>query len=298
MSFADGDLSRIVVGVDGTPESRHAVAWALDEAARRKEAVELVHAYEYPPPLLPFYDAATELGEDHLREVARDAMAREAADAAAREPGVPVTGQVRAGAPIEVLLDAARGARLLVVATRGIGALGELVVGSTGTALAGQAACPVVIVPSPNEAGTGTERGPVVVGVDGSAHGQAALHQAMEAASLHGRTVVVVHAWHPVPGGLSASAAAQQRRFRADEVSHQLLVSETLAGEGQRFPEVAVTARVVQDHPVRALLDAGRRASLIVVGARGTGGYPGLALGSVALGVLHHATCPVCVVPD
>jgi nucleotide-binding universal stress UspA family protein len=185
---------------------------------------------------------------------------------------------------------------MLVVATRGTGALGELVVGSTGTALAGQAACPVVVVPSPKE--SVSAQGPVVVGVDGSPHGEAALRLAMEEASLHGRTVVVVHAWHAVPGGLSATAATQQRRFRADEVSHELLVSEALAGEGQRFPEVAVKTQVVQDHPVRALLDAARNASLIVLGARGTGGYSGLALGSVALGVLHHATCPVCVVPD
>jgi nucleotide-binding universal stress UspA family protein len=298
MSYADGAPARIVVGVDGTRESRHAVAWTLEEAACRKEAVELVHAFEYPPPLLPFYDAATELGEDYLREVASDAMTREVAETAAEEPGVPVTGKVRDGVPIEVLLDAAREARLLVVATRGSGALGELVVGSTGTALAGSAACPVVVVPSPPGNRAPGALDPVVVGIDGSAHGQAALRQAMEEGALHGRTVVVVHAWYPVPGGLSATAAVQQRRLRADEVSHELLVSETLAGEGQRFQEVAVKTQVVQDHPVRALLDAARTASLIVVGARGTGGYPGLELGSVALGVLHHATCPVCVVPD
>ncbi|WP_037603589.1 universal stress protein [Streptacidiphilus rugosus] len=298
MSYGDRDTARIVVGVDGTGESRHAVAWALEEAACRKEAVELVHAYEYPPPLVPFYDAATDLGEDSLRAVARDAMTRELAATAAEAPGVPVTGEVREGVPIEVLLDAAREARLLAVATRGTGALGELVVGSTGTALAGSAACPVVVVPAPRGHGSPDAPGRVVVGVDGSTHGQAALRQALEEGALHGRTVVVVHAWHPVPGGLSASAAAQQRRLRADAVSHELLVSETLAGEGQRFPEVAVGTRVVEDHPVRALLDAAGGASLIVVGARGTGGYPGLELGSVALGVLHHATCPVCVVPD
>ncbi|MEY9877560.1 nucleotide-binding universal stress UspA family protein [Streptacidiphilus sp. MAP12-33] len=298
MSYADSAPNRIVVGVDGTLESRHAVAWALDEAKRRNEAVELVHAYEYPPPLLPFYDAATELGEDHLREVARAALKREVAEACAREPAVSVTGEVGEGAPIEVLLDAAREAQLLVVATRGTGALGELVVGSTGTALAGQAACPVVLVPSPRGGTRAGDTGPVVVGVDGSPHGQAALRQALTEASLRGRSLVVVHAWHAVPGGLSESAAAQRRRFRADELSHQLLVSETLAGEGQRFPEVAVTAHVLQDHPVRALLETARNASLLVVGARGTGGYPGLALGSVALAVLHHATGPVCVVPD
>ncbi|WP_051942916.1 universal stress protein [Streptacidiphilus rugosus] len=300
MSFADGGRARIVVGVDGTLESRHATTWALDEAMRRKEAVELVHAYEYPPPLLPFYDSATELGEDHLRQVAREAMSREVADTGAREPGIAVTGEVREGTPIEVLLDAARDARMLVLATRGTGALGELVVGSTGTALAGQAACPVVVVPSPAETAAHTAPGPVVVGVDGSSHGQAVLRQALEEADLHGLPLIVVHTWRRMPGGLSVPVEEQRRRFRPEQVSHELVVSEALAGAGQRFPEVAVTAWVREDHPVRALLEVARSrsASLLLVGARGSGGYPGLALGSVALGVLHHATCPVCVVPD
>jgi nucleotide-binding universal stress UspA family protein len=160
----------------------------------------------------------------------------------------------------------------------------------------------VVVVPNiPGDASAaGAWTGPVVVGVDGSPGSHAALTAALEEASLHGVPLILVHAWHLVPGGLSTSAAQQRRRIRADEVAHQLIVSEALAGVGQRFPEVGVTERIEQDHPVRALLEAaqtGTGASLLVVGARGTGGYPGLTVGSVAMSVLHHARCPVCVVP-
>lgn len=285
----------VVVGVDGTEEGRHATAWALAEASRHGGTVELVHAYEYPPPLLPFYDTAVDITETHLREVAESAMTRAVEDAVRLAQGVAVTGEVREGTPIQVLLDAARDAAMVVVATRGAGPLGELVVGSTGTALAGQAACPVVVVPWAEVSGTG--EGPVVVGVDGSTNSQTAVEVALEEASLRGAVLDVVHAWRPVPEGLATTQAAMRRRDQAEEVEHRLVVSEALAGAGERYPQLTVVEDVVRDHPVHALLSAGENASLLVVGARGTGGYAGMALGSVAQSVLHHARTPVCVVP-
>jgi nucleotide-binding universal stress UspA family protein len=286
----------IVVGVDGTEESRSATEWALNEASRRGAPVELVHAYEYPPPLLPFYDAAEEVTEQHLREVARNAMARAVKEAGQRDHATRTTGEVREGSPIQVFLDAARTAAMVVVATRGTGPMGELVVGSTGTALASQAVCPVVVVPRSDT--TGAETDSVVVGVDGSKNSQAAVELALEEASLRGSALRVVHAWRPAPPDLSAAQGAKWRRDRADEVEHRLLISEALAGAGERYPQVAVLEEVVRDHPLPALLAASQQAGLLVVGACGTGGYPGMALGSVAQAVLHHARQPVCVVPD
>lgn len=286
----------IVVGIDGTDESREATRWALTEATRRGAAVELVHAYEYPPPLLPFYDEAEDITEEHLREVARGAMTRAVAEAGRQAAAAVVSGEVREGSPIEVLLAAAREAVLVVVATRGTGPMGEPVVGSTGTALAGLADCPVVVVPRAEPAGPG--EGPLAVGVDGSKNSQTAVAWALEEASLRGTHLVAVHAWRPAPEGLSAAQRAKWHRDQADELEHRLLVSEALAGAGERFPQVGITEQVVRDHPIRALLAAAEDAALLVVGARGAGGYPGMALGSVAQAVLHHARVPVCVVPD
>jgi nucleotide-binding universal stress UspA family protein len=287
----------IVVGLDGTQESLHAVAWALGAAARRKAPVVLIHAFEFPPPLLPVYDAAVDFDEEHLRGIAQAALSRAVAEASSLEAGVDISGAVRDGTPIKVLLDAAREAAMVVVGTRGTGPLGELVVGSTGTALAAQATCPVVVVPATDWPVAATSS--VVVGIDGSAHGQAALVHAMEEASLQGTMVTAVHAWRPAPTGLSASSSpAQWRRDHADQVEHRLLVAEAFAGMPELYPDVGVIEKVVRDHPVSALLDAAHGASLLVVGARGTGDYPGQALGSVAQAVLHHARGPVCVVPD
>jgi nucleotide-binding universal stress UspA family protein len=256
----------------------------------------MVHAFEYPPPLLPFYDAATELGEDHLREVAHGALAAAVSEVARQAPQLAVTGEVIDGSPVEVLLEESSRAALLVVATRGMGPYGGLVIGSTGTALAGQASCPLVVVPDrPAREHPG---GPVVVGVDGSPPSQAALGFAFEAAALRQVPLRAVHTWRATLRGLSEPAALRAREDRAEEVEHRMVLSEALAGGRAAYPDVPVIDEAVQDHPVRALLGASGSASLLVIGARGAGGFPGLPLGSVAQGVLHQAGCPVCVVRD
>ncbi|MFC7615404.1 universal stress protein [Actinokineospora soli] len=63
-----------------------------------------------------------------------------------------------------------------------------------------------------------------------------------------------------------------------------------------RYPAVAVERVVVCDRPVRALVDRAAGAVLVVVGARGTGGFAGMGLGSTSLALLHQAPCPVAVV--
>ena len=56
--------------------------------------------------------------------------------------------------------------------------------------------------------------------------------------------------------------------------------------------------QVVNDLPARALLEAGKGAWTLVLGSRGLGGFQGLLLGSVSQQVVHHAACPVLIVPE
>ncbi|WP_265584010.1 universal stress protein [Streptomyces chromofuscus] len=74
-------------------------------------------------------------------------------------------------------------------------------------------------------------------------------------------------------------------------------MAESTAGRQDKYPQVEVRHTVVRGHPVRVLSDAAQWAVLLVVGSRGLGGFSGLLLGSVSQGLLHHAPCPVAVVP-
>ena len=74
------------------------------------------------------------------------------------------------------------------------------------------------------------------------------------------------------------------------------VLSESLAGWAQRYPEVDIKQELVRGRPAAALIERSQNAQLLVTGARGRGGFTGLLLGSVSQTVLHHAGCPVAVV--
>ena len=128
----------------------------------------------------------------------------------------------------------------------------------------------------------------IAVGVDDSPGGRAALEWALAEARQWGATLEVVLAWSYLVQPLS--------EFRPDfdedaarEVLDTILADHDLAG-------VDVQPRIINDLPVQALLHAAQHADLVVVGARGLGGFTGLLLGSVSQQVATHAPCPVVVV--
>ena len=132
----------------------------------------------------------------------------------------------------------------------------------------------------------------VVVGVDGSEGSRRALRRAAVEAIAHQATLVVVMAWglFDQPGDGSFDPHYDAGRARD---ALQRIVDDEVAPS---HPEAVLQA--VNDLPARALLEAGRGAWLLVVGSRGLGGFQGLLLGSVSQQVVHHAECPVLVVPE
>src|SRR5204863_120353 len=105
-------------------------------------------------------------------------------------PGVRVEQQLTDGHPVRALRAEAQRARLLVVGTRGLGGISGLLLGSVAEALVGQAACPVVVIRGDVDASPTL---PVVVGVDGSPSGEAAIAFAYEEASVRGLPLIAVH---------------------------------------------------------------------------------------------------------
>jgi nucleotide-binding universal stress UspA family protein len=136
--------------------------------------------------------------------------------------------------------------------------------------------------------------GPVVVGIDGSAGSRAALRAAAEEARLRGRPLraVMAHGYldQHRPGGVQAFDP------RYTEEDARAALDEALAQELGADPGIAVEPVVIADLPARALLAESESASMVVVGARGLGGFRGLLLGSVSMQLVNHASCPVLVV--
>ena len=141
----------------------------------------------------------------------------------------------------------------------------------------------------------------VVVGVDGSKHGEAALRFAAEEAALRNARLRIVYAWQfpamEFPTDVVASADALPGLVRAMSDDADGLVQAAVALVKEIQPSVSCEARVVEGHAGSALLEQAKGAALVVVGSRGRSDLTGMLLGSVSHQVLHHASCPVTVVP-
>ncbi|MFG2269638.1 universal stress protein [Streptomyces chartreusis] len=283
----------VVVGVDGSPSSMAAVEVAAVEAGLRGVGLRMVHAFSWPaahvPPGRPWEPSGA-----GLRELIDGTLAEAERLARRRAPAVEVMREVVVGEPVTVLEIESCTASLVVVGSRGLSRFGALLLGSTAGHLTAHAACPVLVVRGrPNPAG------PVLLAVDGSPAAHGAVEFAFAQASLHGKDLVALHVWgaqreRTYDGPSDPPLVTYDENGLRDE--EQRVLAEALGGLGEKFPEVTVHRRLVRGRIRHSLIEASAGAGLVVVGARGGGGFAGLLLGSVSQAVLHHAHCPVAVV--
>jgi nucleotide-binding universal stress UspA family protein len=147
MTGNSGTPLRIVAGADGSASSLAALRWAVRQAGLTGATVEAVIAWRYPVLPVPVGPAPAAMIEPAEFEKAADKTVTEAIHAVAG-PGsnVQVSAQVTEGNAAQVLIDAAAGADLLVVGSRGHGAFTEALLGSVSQQCVQHARCPVVIV--------------------------------------------------------------------------------------------------------------------------------------------------------
>ncbi|GLZ36679.1 universal stress protein [Actinokineospora sp. NBRC 105648] len=283
----------VVVAVDGSDSALAAVRWAACEASAHNLPLRLVHACVPPPIRFPteprvqadYLDALSDHGRHSLREA--EALAGRT------RLGLDIQQDLRVGEAVEVLLDAARGAKLLVTGSRGLGGFRSVLLGSVSAGVTAHAPCPVVVV----RGDTPAEDSPVVVGVDGSPTSEAAVALAFEEASLHRVPLVAVHTWSDVAYEGLWTAVPMIVDFEALAADERRVLDERMAGWQEKYPDVAVTKVVERDRPVRALLAHAARARLLVVGSRSHHPFAGMGLGSTSQALVHHGNCPVVVVP-
>ena len=285
MSISGADQvtsARIVVGVDGSASSKEALGWAVAQARLTGQPVEAVISWEYPTNY-----AAAEWGGFDGEANATQLLQAAVADAVHGEDAARVTQRAVRAQAARALLDAAAGAALLVVGSRGHGGFTGLLLGSVSQQVITHASCPVAVV----HATVGEPTARIVVGVDGSSSSKEALRWAVAQSRLTGQPVEAVISWdYPVNYAIAALGTFEWAGSATQAL--EAAVGETVHGEDA----ARVTQQVVRGHAAEALLAAAAGAALLVVGSRGHGGFASLLLGSVSQQVVTHAPCPVVVV--
>jgi nucleotide-binding universal stress UspA family protein len=146
VAWTEGEqMSGIVVGVDGSAHSQNALEWALNESALRQAPLTVLAVI---PVAAAIYGFA---GRNYMSQEQRDkihkATQEEVDKSVARHPGQTVTVHTVDGVPADELVKASADADLVVVAARGSGGFGKLLLGSVSSQVAHHAHCPVVVVP-------------------------------------------------------------------------------------------------------------------------------------------------------
>ncbi|MHB9864054.1 universal stress protein [Streptomyces sp. YIM S03343] len=285
----------IMAGIDGSQESLAALAWAAREAVRRDRALRVVHAWQYEP-----HEGLGAIGgRDKQASWIRQGVADAVRAVTVRHPGLEVSTEVLEGAPAETLVAAAADAELVALGSRGHGAVVGFLLGSVGQHVIAGARRPVVLVRAGYQASAEAAGREVVVGQQGTPQDSAAvLDLAFETAAARRAVVRAVRAWTLPP--VFAYSPGSMRLLDDEgglEPFERKALTEALEPWRERFPDVPVVEHVEVGSAGEVLLDLAARAQLVVVGRRATRTAVGARIGSVAHGVLHHAHCPVVVVP-
>ncbi|MBX9389464.1 universal stress protein [Streptomonospora nanhaiensis] len=278
----------MLVGVDGSAASLLAVEWAACDAAARGLRLLLLYGSPLPAARQPlerqrgyeeYYDRLLRTAEEHAK---------------ACEASIPVTSEVVYDPPEHALVAPRPEVARIVVGLRGRGGFPGLKIGSVAYKVASHADVPVTVVGP--ERPTPPRGGAVVVGVDGSPGGSAALAEAFEVCAMRNARLHAIHAERLFTDPMVGYLPSEPAYLGPWGAETERTVDGILAPWKRAYPDVAVSRNVEWDDPVHALATASRDAQLVVVGARGRRGLPYLALGSVTHGLLHHALCPLTVV--
>ncbi|MET3984478.1 universal stress protein [Streptomyces sp. PvR034] len=285
----------ITVGLDGSRAGSAAADWAAHEAELRGAALELVHAQDwaqYGPFAAPLPEPRPQWAED-LLSLTRDRLLR-------AHGTLDISTRGTSGlAASKVLSSSAADADLLVLGSRGLGAVAGFLVGSTASATIAETETPVVLVRSVDgqdpPPGHADDPAPVVLGVDLRSDCDRLLAFACEEAGRRACPLVVVHGWS-LPPVFSYAPALDPgvTREMADGLENTL--RELLTPWERKYPRLVVDARIVVGQPAVQILDAASDAALVVVGRRIHRPALGARIGPITHAVMHHATSPVAVV--
>ena len=289
----------VIVGCDGSPQAMAAVEWAAAEAARRGARLHIVLAnpIEYLGLAGPA-GLGSGLGTRRVWEHPHDLLHQAEVLATKQLPEEAVRATVADQHPVPAIVAASAGVDLVVLGSRGHGAVGSALLGSVSTAVVEHASCPVVVVRGAVPVGERSRE--VTVGVDGSPDSLAAVSFAADAAALRKVPLRILCAWMLTPATLwhysdTPWSATSDWIVEVARVA-QRAVDEAREAARRRHDDLVISTETPQLPPRVALEEASRTSDLVVVGTRHHRALERAFLGSVSRAILHHAACPVAVV--
>lgn len=286
----------VVVGVDGSDASWLALRWAAELASHRDRELHVVLGMNLDATRTVTAGCEVLLTKtiEELNHQATRVMVAARKAATEVDPGLRVWTEVSADNPARLLIGYAATAYVTVIGAPHNG-YGLTRPGSTFNALIRHApGCAVVVRDTGTERQI-RERGPVVVGVDGSPAGDAAVGAAFEEAAERDTELVAVHVCSDVSFGEFLGRRSVTPAPADLQQPGLTVLAARLAGWQEKYPQVSVTRKVYVSAPFGHLLEWSHSAQLIVVGNRGRGGFPELSLGSTADSLIRYAYCPVMI---
>ena len=251
----------IVVGVDGSPSATQALDWATDQAVAEHQGLTLVHALGAPPASWTDVGLADPSGAFAAVERAGQQILDEASARVTERAGeVAVELVIEFLDARSLLVRESERAALVVLGSRGRGPMRSLLLGSVGAAVARHAQCPVVIHRPFHR---GLVRNGILVPTDASEESRAVLEFAYHVASVRRLPLTILHCRWDVVTMSSSEAELPDSGLESDRLD----LAESMAGMGEKYPDVSVTKIVVAGSPGTSVAQVAEKMDLLVLGA-------------------------------
>jgi len=304
---------KILLAVDGSESSLGAV----EEAARipwpEGSVVRIVSVTDVPFPTQQWaapmptgsYEEWERIFEERSVENTARAMARFGEIAGAQ---TEMTAKTLKGDPKIAILDVAEhwGADLIVVGTHGYNALERLWLGSVSRALASNAKCSVEIARRRKLQDTGGKAMRILLAVDGSEFGDAAVEEIANRPWPPGSEVRVIYVIHlPFEPGREVWALPESYYFKLEKAEREhaesainRAIARLRESDTERETPLTLTSEAIVGHPTETIIETAKKwgADLVALGSHGYRGFTRFLLGSVSYAVAAHAPCSVEIV--
>lgn len=285
---AGPELGNVIVGVDGSSSARTAALWAAAEAHRRGRPLHIVHAADTDRRAV--FSAAQTI--QAVREAGRELLAETADAVQERFAGLAVTRELSRQEPVSGLQAAAGNRGTIVVGSRGLGGFTALLLGSVGLGVATRARVPVIVV-------RGDSDRPASGSVTAAVHGASDLGWLLLAAAeadARKAPLRLVSVWNVLAYVGSVATMLDDLDEMARQRVHEI---KALADHVREvYPGLTVSQHVETGTSTPGILvEASAHTDLLVMGRVHRVLGVGPSLGRVAHTLLHHAHCPVAIVP-